>query len=125
MAPELGNILGWIEMLGEVDTTGVEPMTAVIPNTLRLRDDVVFLVRSLGGVAYARTRAAAGRVPGRVRGRDVAHRQDAYVLDIRLPEGYQPFRMERKRAAYEATGGGRPAMKPGSFQILVVSMTTR
>ncbi len=41
MAPDLGNILGWIEMLGEVDTTGVEPMTAVIPNTLRLRDDVV------------------------------------------------------------------------------------
>ena len=41
MAPELGNILGWIEMLEEVDTTGIEPMTAVIPNTLRLRDDVV------------------------------------------------------------------------------------
>ncbi|HEX8485651.1 Asp-tRNA(Asn)/Glu-tRNA(Gln) amidotransferase subunit GatC [Sphingomonas sp.] len=41
MAPELGQILGWIEMLGEVDTTGVEPMTAVIPNHLRLRDDVV------------------------------------------------------------------------------------
>ena len=41
LAPELGNILGWIEQLGEVDTSGVEPMTAVIPNTLRLRDDVV------------------------------------------------------------------------------------
>ena len=41
LAPELGNILGWIEELGEVDTNGVEPMTAVIPNTLRLRDDVV------------------------------------------------------------------------------------
>jgi aspartyl-tRNA(Asn)/glutamyl-tRNA(Gln) amidotransferase subunit C len=41
MAPELDNILHWIEMLGEVDTAGVEPMTAVIPNTLRLRDDVV------------------------------------------------------------------------------------
>ena len=41
LAPELGNILGWIEQLGEVDTNGVEPMTAVIPNTLRLRDDVV------------------------------------------------------------------------------------
>ena len=41
LAPELNNILGWIEQLGEVDTTGVEPMTAVIPNTLRLRDDVV------------------------------------------------------------------------------------
>ena len=41
LAPELSNILGWIEQLGEVDTTGVEPMTAVIANTLRLRDDVV------------------------------------------------------------------------------------
>lgn len=41
LAPELNNILGWIEQLGEVDTAGVEPMTAVIPNTLRLRDDVV------------------------------------------------------------------------------------
>jgi aspartyl-tRNA(Asn)/glutamyl-tRNA(Gln) amidotransferase subunit C len=41
IAPELDNILGWIEQLGEVDTSSVEPMTAVIPNTLRLRDDVV------------------------------------------------------------------------------------
>ncbi len=41
MAPELDTILHWIEMLEEVDTAGVEPMTAVIPNTLRLRDDVV------------------------------------------------------------------------------------
>ena len=39
--PELNNILGWVEQLGEVDVTGVEPMTAVIPNTLRLREDVV------------------------------------------------------------------------------------
>src|SRR5205823_2199388 len=38
----------------------------------RLRDDVVFLVRSLGGVAY---------------------RHDAYALDIRLPGGLQPFRL--------------------------------
>ena len=41
MVPELNGILAWIEQLGEVDVTGVEPMTAVIPNTLRLRDDVV------------------------------------------------------------------------------------
>jgi aspartyl-tRNA(Asn)/glutamyl-tRNA(Gln) amidotransferase subunit C len=41
LAPELNNILGWIEQLGEVDTSSVEPMTAVIPNTLRLRADVV------------------------------------------------------------------------------------
>ena len=41
LVPELNNILNWVEQLGEVDTTGVEPMTAVIPNRLRLRDDVV------------------------------------------------------------------------------------
>jgi aspartyl-tRNA(Asn)/glutamyl-tRNA(Gln) amidotransferase subunit C len=41
LAPELDNILGWIEQLGEVDTTGVEPTTAVIPNATRLRDDVI------------------------------------------------------------------------------------
>ncbi len=41
MVPELNNILGWVEQLGEVDVTGVEPMTAVIPNEQRLRDDVV------------------------------------------------------------------------------------
>ena len=41
MVPELNNILGWVEQLGEVDVSGVEPMTAVIPNTLRLRDDAV------------------------------------------------------------------------------------
>lgn len=41
MVPELNGILAWVEQLGEVDVTGVEPMTAVIPNHLRLRDDVV------------------------------------------------------------------------------------
>jgi aspartyl-tRNA(Asn)/glutamyl-tRNA(Gln) amidotransferase subunit C len=41
MVPEVNNILAWVEQLGEVDTSGVEPMTAVIPQALRLRDDVV------------------------------------------------------------------------------------
>ena len=74
----------------------------------RLRDDVIFLVRSLGGVAYARTRAAAGRPPGRANGRPVYHRADAFVLDIRLPSTVEPFRLARKRALYRRFGGGRP-----------------
>jgi aspartyl-tRNA(Asn)/glutamyl-tRNA(Gln) amidotransferase subunit C len=41
MVPELNNILGWVEQLGEVDTEGVEPLTAVIDQKLRLRDDAV------------------------------------------------------------------------------------
>ena len=41
LLPELNNILGWVEQLGEVDTDGVEPLTAVIDQKLRLRDDIV------------------------------------------------------------------------------------
>jgi phosphate starvation-inducible PhoH-like protein len=69
----------------------------------RLRDDVVFVVQSLGGVVYQRTRAAEGRKPGLARGREVHH-----ILDIRLPKGVVPFRLARKAAKYDATGGGRP-----------------
>ena len=41
MVGELNGILEWVEQLGEVDVTGVEPMTAVMANTTRLRNDVV------------------------------------------------------------------------------------
>jgi aspartyl-tRNA(Asn)/glutamyl-tRNA(Gln) amidotransferase subunit C len=41
MVPELNTILGWVDQLSEVDTSAVEPMTAVMPQPLRLRDDVV------------------------------------------------------------------------------------
>jgi phosphate starvation-inducible PhoH-like protein len=57
----------------------------------RLRDDVIFLVRSLGGTAY--------------------HRHDAHIIDIRLPEGIEPFRLTRKRDTYNAAGGGGRPMR--------------
>ncbi len=70
----------------------------------RLRDDVVFLVQSVGGVVYC----CARRTPGLARGRAVRHRFDAYTLDIRLPQGVVPFRLARKAAKYDATAGGHP-----------------
>jgi phosphate starvation-inducible PhoH-like protein len=73
-----------------------------------LRDDVVYLVRSLGGTAYWRRRAAAGRKPGFANGRPVPYRHDAFVIDIRLPAGLEPFRLARKRELYQRDGGGRP-----------------
>jgi phosphate starvation-inducible PhoH-like protein len=74
----------------------------------QLRDDVLFLVRSLGGVAYGRNRAAEGRKPGLANGRPVYHRSDAYIVDIRLPAALPPFRLARKAALYERDGAGRP-----------------
>ena len=41
LVPELNAIIGWVEQLSEVDTDGVEPLTAVIEQKLRLRDDTV------------------------------------------------------------------------------------
>ena len=38
---EINAILGFVEQLGEVDVTGVEPMTSVTPMQLRRRADVV------------------------------------------------------------------------------------
>jgi len=38
----------------------------------------------------------------------VWHRSDAFILDIRLPSGLEPFRLERKRNRYRRDGGGRP-----------------
>ena len=38
---ELSGILDWVKQLDEVKTEGVEPMTAVIPMTLKKRTDVV------------------------------------------------------------------------------------
>ena len=50
-----------------------------------------------------------GRKPGCARGREVRHNSDAYVLDIRLPESIQPFRLSRKLEKYQQTGGGHRA----------------
>jgi aspartyl-tRNA(Asn)/glutamyl-tRNA(Gln) amidotransferase subunit C len=41
MSGELNRILGFVEQLNEVDVTGVEPMTSVIPMAIKERQDVV------------------------------------------------------------------------------------
>ena len=74
----------------------------------RLRDDVLFLVRSLGGMAYCQIRPAAGRAPGGTARRPTWHRNDAHVIDIRLPAGLAPFRLPGNAAVYAADGSGRP-----------------
>jgi aspartyl-tRNA(Asn)/glutamyl-tRNA(Gln) amidotransferase subunit C len=38
---ELNSILDWIEMLNEVDTDGVAPLTSVVETEMKKRDDVV------------------------------------------------------------------------------------
>ncbi|ATZ26759.1 PhoH-like protein [Streptomyces lavendulae subsp. lavendulae] len=73
-----------------------------------LRDDVIALVQSLGGVAHTRRREAEGRERGTALG---VHRHDSHVVDIRLPEGIEPFRLPRKQDAYHAAGGGGRPMR--------------
>ena len=41
LAPELNNILGFIEKLGEVDTDNVEPLASPVDGIQPLREDIV------------------------------------------------------------------------------------
>ncbi len=41
MAQELDGIMNWAQQLNEVDVTGVAPMTSVVAQKLKMRDDVV------------------------------------------------------------------------------------
>lgn len=38
---ELSGILDWVKQLDEVDTNGVEPMTRVVAQSLKMREDAV------------------------------------------------------------------------------------
>ncbi|HVT25734.1 MAG TPA: Asp-tRNA(Asn)/Glu-tRNA(Gln) amidotransferase subunit GatC [Rhizomicrobium sp.] len=51
MVNELNGILAWVEQLGEVNVDGVEPMTSVVAQTLKMREDKV----TAGGDAAAIT----------------------------------------------------------------------
>ncbi len=65
-----------------------------------LRDDLAFLVRSLGGVAYWRRREARGQVPDRANGRSVEYRHDAFVMDFQIPAAIEPFRLRLTRLGF-------------------------
>lgn len=41
MVAELNGILTWVEQLKEVDVAGVEPLTSVVEQKLKMRDDEV------------------------------------------------------------------------------------
>ena len=38
---ELGGIIAWVEQLGEVDVSAVEPMTGAVAMALKMREDAV------------------------------------------------------------------------------------
>ena len=105
------------------------------PARERLRDDVVFLVRSLGGVAYvADDGRREGRKPGlSPNGRPVRHRHDAYVLDIRLPDGRRSrsgsarkrarVRRDRRRSADAVHR--RASSRPGEAETVCIQVGGR
>ncbi len=54
MVQELNGILAWVEQLKEVDVTGVPPLTSVVAQRLKMREDVI----TEGGNAAAVTQNA-------------------------------------------------------------------
>ena len=80
--------------LASLVDTGTGWAVAFSSPQVALRDDVAFLVQSLGGQVTRR----------------------AEVLDIRLPEGIEPFRLARKKAKYDFYGPGRPMRMVDSIE---------
>lgn len=105
-----------IELLrGLMDTDGSvfehrsgNPRVQYYSTSKRLADDVRFLVHSLGGTASIRKREYSDKDTHTYRGRDIAHRRPAYVLDIVMGD-INPFHINRKAARW----------KPGKPQRLV------
>jgi aspartyl-tRNA(Asn)/glutamyl-tRNA(Gln) amidotransferase subunit C len=54
---ELNAILAFVDQLGEVDVSGVEPMTSVTPMAMKMRQDIV----TDGGIADTIVRNAPAR----------------------------------------------------------------
>ena len=89
---------GLLDTDGCSDTTNGPNAASTIEFTSisqTLRDDVQFIVESLGGVGYA-----SDRVPTFTYKDEKKEGQRAYRLRISLPPGWVPFRLKRKRATY-------------------------
>ncbi len=100
-AVRLGVLQGLLDAAaGPVTQAGRSCRIQYTTTSPRLRADMLFLVQSLGGIVNVRTRSAVSRTTG--------NRRETYVLDIRLPEGIEPFRLDHKARKYAAHGGGRP-----------------
>ena len=106
LVPELNNILGWVEQLGEVDTDGVEPLTAVIDQKLRLRDDVVDRRR----LPRRGARQCAGRAARLFRGAEGDRMSELTVHDDR-----------RSFATASAPATSRRARLPSSINAAVAA----
>ena len=65
----------------------------------KLSDDIVFLVRSLGGLAYCRKREYSAKDDHIRNGKIIRHTCCSYVIDMML--SVNPFRLKRKADLYE------------------------
>lgn len=65
----------------------------------KLAEDVEFLVRSLGGLAYKRKREFSEKDNHEHKGRIIRHVHPSYVVDIMMP--INPFKLKRKSEQFE------------------------
>jgi aspartyl-tRNA(Asn)/glutamyl-tRNA(Gln) amidotransferase subunit C len=64
LAAELSQIVGWMEQLSEVDTSGVAPMSSVAAAALPMREDAVTDGDCQGAILGNAPQAAPGRPTG-------------------------------------------------------------
>lgn len=94
---------------GLMDTDGYVGRDGTIQystSSFRLADDVVALIRSLGGVAYASKKIPRYHYYGEVR-----NGLEHHILTLALPDGVIPFRLSRKSSRCRARSKYKPIRK--------------
>lgn len=86
----LGMLQGLMDTDGTVDKRNGSVSFCTVSE--RLRDDVIFLAQSLGGIA-----TVTSRIPSYTHKGETLEGQRAFMITLRLPAGTNPFRMPRKR----------------------------
>lgn len=69
-----------------------------------LRDDIIWIVRSFGGICNYTTdkrRGGSIRVSGRAKGKIIISKHDHYLIRINLPNHINPFRIKIKKDMYD------------------------
>jgi len=68
-------------------------------SSVQLRDDIIWIVRSLGGVSNYSTDRRRGEKA--INGRKMSANYDNYEVHINLPNNINPFSLSRKRVMYD------------------------
>jgi phosphate starvation-inducible PhoH-like protein len=68
--------------------------------SIKLAEDLKFLIQSLGGISHVRKRSFVDNEQHLYKGKVIRHVKSLYVSEILMPEGLNPFKCSKKANLY-------------------------